>query len=72
MKTSTSIKSASAVTLLVLLLTGFQWQTGGARLEGMPDGSGTYDDLVTLFQEFLEWTDPARASGAVPTEARRR
>ena len=66
MKTSTAIKSASAVTLLILFLTAFQWQAGGVRLEGMPDGSGTYDDLVPLFQEFLEWTNPARASGNVP------
>ena len=68
MKTSTSIKSASTalLLLLLLLLTAFQWQAGDAREEGMPDGSGTYDDLVALFQEFLEWTDPARASGNVP------
>jgi hypothetical protein len=66
MKTSTSIKSAAAVTLLVLLLSALQYQAGGAGPEGMPDGSGTYDDLVPLFQEFLEWTDPSRASGNVP------
>ena len=66
MKTSTSITSAAAVTLLVLLLSALQYQAGGARPEGMPDGSGTYDDLVPLFQEFLEWTDPSRASGNVP------
>ena len=64
MKTSTSIKSASA--LLLLLLTAFQCQAGDARPEGIPDRSGTYDDLVALLQEFLEWTDPARASGNVP------
>lgn len=40
----------------------------GDRYEGMPDGSGSYDDLVSLFQEFLEWKDPARARGNVPNK----
>ncbi len=67
MKTSNSwAAAAAAVTLLVLLLSVLEFQAGGARPEGMPDGSGTYDDLVPLFQEFLEWTDPSRASGNVP------
>lgn len=35
-------------------------------LPGMPDGRGTYADLVALFQEFLEWTDPERARGVQP------
>ncbi|MBT8100637.1 MAG: DUF885 domain-containing protein, partial [Gammaproteobacteria bacterium] len=38
------------------------------RYEGMPEGSGDYDDLVSLFQEFLEWKDPARARGNVPNK----
>ena len=40
----------------------------GARYEGMPEGSGSYSDLVSLFQEFLEWKDPARARGNVPNK----
>ena len=64
--TSISIKSALAATLLLLILTAFESTAAGARLERMPDGSGNYDDLVALFQEFLEWKDPARASDNVP------
>ena len=37
-----------------------------AGLEGMPSGSGTYDDFVGLFQEFLAWQDPERAAGDRP------
>ena len=40
--------------------------TAAARLEGMPEGSGSYDDLVALFQDFLAWQDPERASGDRP------
>jgi hypothetical protein len=39
---------------------------GGARLDGMPAGSGSYEDLVALYSEFLEWTDPAKARGTSP------
>lgn len=39
---------------------------GAARLEGMPEGSGSYEDFVALFQEFLAWQDPERASGDRP------
>lgn len=38
----------------------------GERYEGMPDGSGDYDDLVALYDEFLQWKDPARASRSQP------
>ena len=41
-------------------------QSDGVQLEGMPSGSGGYDDLVALYQEFLEFSDPERASGDVP------
>ena len=41
-------------------------QSDGVQLEGMPDGSGSYDDLVALYQEFLEFSDPERASGDRP------
>ena len=37
-----------------------------ARLEGMPAGSGSYQDVVALLQEFLAWQDPQRASGERP------
>lgn len=36
------------------------------RFEGMPDGKGSYEDLVALFREFLEWTDPEKARGTNP------
>ena len=38
----------------------------GIKLEGMPSGSGSYEQMVSLFQEFLEWKDPAKARGEVP------
>lgn len=41
-------------------------QSDGVQLEGMPSGSGSYDDLVALYQEFLEFSDPERASGDRP------
>ena len=39
-----------------------------ARLEGMPGGSGSYEDLVALFQDFLAWQDPERARGDKPIQ----
>lgn len=41
-------------------------QSDGVQLEGMPSGSASYDDLVALYQEFLEFSDPERASGDRP------
>lgn len=41
-------------------------QSDGVQLEGMPGGSGSYDDLVALYQKFLEFSDPERASGDRP------
>lgn len=38
----------------------------GVRFDGMPSGAGSYEDLVKLFQEFLEWTDPEKARGLNP------
>ena len=58
-KSASSILSVIAVTLMVA-------DAHSARLEGMPDGSGSYEDLVALYQEFLAWKDPERASGNNP------
>ena len=38
-----------AAALIVLLALGSA-AMAGARYEGMPDGSGSYDDFVALFQ----------------------
>ena len=54
------------VTVLLIGLFGMASAGAGEHYDGMPDGSGSYEDLVALFQEFLEWKDPARASGNVP------
>ncbi len=62
MKKST-VGRLAATAFLVWVLAPF---AAAARLEGMPDGSGSYDDLVSLFQEFLAWQDPERASGDRP------
>ncbi len=56
-----------AAALIIPLVTG-NAAKAGAHYEGMPDGSGSYEDLVSLFQEFLEWKDPARARGNVPNK----
>lgn len=53
---------------LIITLISSGAASAGARYDGMPDGSGSYDDLVPLFQEFLEWKDPAKARGTVPNK----
>ena len=57
--------SAAALTTLVVTASA---NAAGSRIDGMPDGSGSYRDFVALFQEFLEWKDPARARGNVPNK----
>ncbi len=37
-----------------------------ARYDGMPDGSGDYEELVELYDEFLMWKDPAKARREQP------
>ena len=61
------IRPAKWVWLVLLIAMAGQAPLGqAARLDGMPEGSGTYDDFVALFQEFLAWQDPERASGDRP------
>ena len=36
-----------------------------AKAAGKPDGVGSYDDLVVLFEDFLAWRDPSSADGIV-------
>ena len=61
-----SIRFALAAAALACALGPLASPAGAAALEGMPEGEGSYQDLVALFQEFLEWKDPARARGNVP------
>ena len=61
--TISTVGRVAATAFLVWVLAPF---AAAARLEGMPEGSGSYDDLVSLFQEFLAWQDPERASGDRP------
>ena len=61
--TKSTVGRLAATAFLVWVLAPF---AAAARLEGMPEGSGSYDDLVSLFQEFLAWQDPERASGDRP------
>ena len=61
--TKSTVGRLAATAFLVWVLAPF---AAAARLEGMPEGSGSYDDLVALFQEFLAWQDPERASGDRP------
>ena len=58
------IRSVAVTTALICMLAPLA--ALAARMEGMPEGSGSYDDLVALFQEFLRWQDPERASGERP------
>lgn len=67
-KTRFSIRMASTLlastcVAVVLLAAPVSVDAAGAAMQGMPSGSGTHADLVALLQEFLEWEDPARASG---------
>ncbi|MDE0061400.1 MAG: DUF885 family protein [Gammaproteobacteria bacterium] len=61
--TGFNVGRMAATAILFWILAPF---AAAARLDGMPDGSGSYDDLVALFQEFLAWQDPERASGDRP------
>lgn len=61
-----SIRFTLAAAALACALGPFARPAGAAALEGMPEGEGSYQDLVALFQEFLQWKDPARAQGNVP------
>ena len=61
--TNSTLGRLAATAFLVWVLAPF---AVAARLEGMPEGSGSYDDLAALFQEFLAWQDPERASGDRP------
>ena len=61
-----SIRFALVAAALACALGPFASPARGAALEGMPEGQGGHQDLVALFQEFLEWKDPARARGDVP------
>lgn len=61
----TTHRTAVATVALLVLLLPFASGAAGVRLDGMPDGAKSYDDLVTLFQQFLEWKDPARGTADV-------
>jgi hypothetical protein len=53
--TTTRIRRSFWIAPLLSLLLPVLLLADGARLDGMPQGSGSYDDLVTLFEEFLDW-----------------
>jgi len=61
-KTKTWLAAAAALLLIAATSAG----AAGKRYDGMPDGSGSYDDLVELYGEFLEWKDPAKANRTNP------
>ena len=54
------------VALATLLIFAHSAGAESKTYEGMPSGSGSYEDLVALYGEFLEWKDPARASRTNP------
>jgi len=53
--TTTCIRRSSWIAPLLFLLLPVHLLAAGARLDGMPQGSGSYSDLTTLFEEFLDW-----------------
>jgi hypothetical protein len=53
--TTTYIRRSFWIAPLLSLLLPVLLLADGARLDGMPQGSGSYDDLVTLFEDFLDW-----------------
>lgn len=63
------VRSVLISTAAVLLAVTTGVFADSTSLDGMPDGSGSYDDLVSLFDEFLEWkiaeVDPHYDAAAV-------
>ena len=53
--TTTRIRRSFWIAPFLSLLLPVLVLADGVRLDGMPQGSGSYDDLVTLFEEFLDW-----------------
>jgi hypothetical protein len=51
---------------LLVLIVAMPCASAAGSYEGMPEGSGTYEDLVELYDEFLRWKDPAKASRTQP------
>jgi hypothetical protein len=51
------IRRSFLIALIILL--PLRLPADGVELDGMPSGSGSYDDLVVLYQTFLDWRDAA-------------
>lgn len=64
MLTSISNRSLTLV-LTALLVFGATAGVATPSHAAKPDGAGSYDDLVVLFEEFLEWRDRSPADGSV-------
>lgn len=60
-----------SLALLVAVLIPVLVAAEGLRLEGMPGGSGSYDDLVELFGEFVDWRDADTAYDEASIAGRR-
>jgi len=56
--------------IALLALLPFQLPADGVRIDGMPSGSGSYDDLVILFGEFLDWKNTDTDYGATAITSR--
>ncbi len=63
-KMSASVRLMTGIALLALLGSS---HAAGNRLQGMPDGCGSYADLVALYQEFRAWRDSQRGRRNVTT-----
>ena len=66
MSKNIGLKAVAAIVLVFMASAGNA--APGTQIEGMPSGSGSHDDLVALFQEFLAWQDPERARGDRPIQ----
>lgn len=55
-----------ALWTLVLASAWLTTASAAGPYEGMPEGNGSYGDLVELYDEFLQWKDPAKANRTNP------
>ena len=52
--------------LVAVFLTATSPALLAQSMPGMPEGEGSYEDLVSLYEEFLLWQDEARARRSLP------
>ena len=61
-----SAAPAAFLPLATFLFVATTCSVSAAGYQGMPEGEGSYADLVELYDEFLTWKDPAKARREQP------